>query len=120
MFNEILIGGTIATVSGVIGFMISKKLITSNFDLYTDQAKAKAGAIENEAHTLLEKSTLKAQEIESEAMKHYQSAKERAKEDLHQRENSVYKKKLVLKSIKRMKKTVLILKILYSMLEKLI
>ena len=49
MLNEILIGGGIATVSGVIGFFISKKLISSNFEIYTDQAKAKAKVIESEA-----------------------------------------------------------------------
>ncbi|MDQ7045839.1 MAG: ribonuclease Y [Sulfurimonas sp.] len=100
MFNEILIGGSIATISGVVGFFISKKLIISSFDIYTDQAKAKASAIENEARTLLEKSSTKAQEIEAEAMKNYESAKERAKEDLHQRENSVMQKEASFKKYK--------------------
>lgn len=100
MFNEILIGSSIATVSGIVGFLVSKKLIISSFDTYTDQAKAKASAIENEAHTLLEKSTQKAQEIEAEARKYYESAKERAKKDLHQRENSVVQKEVSFKKYK--------------------
>ena len=92
MLNEILIGGGIATVSGVVGFFISKKLIISNFDIYTDQAKAKASAIENEAHLLLEKSNVKSREIETVALKEYEDAKSRAKSDLHQREEDVIRK----------------------------
>jgi ribonuclease Y len=92
MLNEILIGGGIATVSGVVGFFISKKLISSNFDIYTDQAKAKASAIESEAHVLLQKSSKKSLEMEAEAQKYYESAKDRAKADLHQREDDVIRK----------------------------
>ena len=100
MLNEILIGGAIATVSGVLGFFISKKLISSQFDIYTDQAKAKASAMENEAHTLLQKSNIKCQEIEAEALKHYESAKERAKDNLHQREDEVTRKESSFKRYK--------------------
>ncbi len=89
MLSELLLGGGIATGSGLIGFFISKKITSANFNVYTDLAKAKASAIENEAHMLLQKSHLKSQEIELEAIKHYESAKERAKTDLNQRENDV-------------------------------
>ena len=92
MLNEILLGGGIATVSGVIGFFISKKLTGANFDVYTDQAKAKAKAIENEAQTLLERAHIKSREIELEATKQYESAKERAKANLHQREDDLIRK----------------------------
>jgi len=89
MLNEILLGGAIATVSGVIGFFISKKLTGANFDIYTDHAKAKAKAIENEAQTLLERAHIKSREIELEATKQYESAKERAKANLNQREDDL-------------------------------
>lgn len=92
MINEILLGGSIATVSGFIGFFISKKIINANFDVYVDTAKAKASAIENEAQLLLYKSNIKSQEIELEAKKQFESAKERAKADLHQREEDVARK----------------------------
>jgi len=101
MLNEILIGGSIATVSGVVGFFISKKLTSANFDIYTDQAKAKASVIESEAHMLLQKSNLKAKEIELEATKHYESAKDRAKTDLHQREDDVIRKEQSFKRYKQ-------------------
>jgi len=92
MLNEILLGGGTAIVSGVVGFFISKKLTSANFEVYTQQAKAKANAIENEAHTLLDRAHLKSREIEHEAQKLFDSAKHRAKADLNQRENSVAKK----------------------------
>jgi len=92
MLNEILLGGGTAIVSGVVGFFISKKLTNANFEVYTQQAKAKANAIENEAQTLLERANLKSREIEHEAQKTFDSAKQRAKADLKQRENSLSKK----------------------------
>ncbi len=92
MLNDILQGGSVAILSGLIGFLISKKITSANFDVYIDQARAKAGAIENEAQILLQKSSLKSQEIELEAMKQYESAKDRAKSDLEKRENDVTRK----------------------------
>ncbi|QSZ42110.1 ribonuclease Y [Sulfurimonas aquatica] len=92
MFNEILLGGSIATVSGVIGFFISKKITSANFDIYLEQAKAKAKAIDNESQTLLERAHLKSRGIELEAQKEFDSAKERAKADLSQREDELIKK----------------------------
>ncbi len=89
MLNEILLGGGIATLSGVIGFFISKKITSSQFDIYVEQAKAKARAIENEAEMLLQRSTIKSQEIELEAKKHYEEALERARRDLSDREAAV-------------------------------
>jgi ribonuclease Y len=92
MLNEMLIGGVVATVSGLFGFFISRKITHANFDVFVDKAKAKASAIENEAQHLLHKSNLKSQEIELEATKQYESAKDRAKADLHQREDDVIRK----------------------------
>ena len=92
MFSEILVGGLIATISGFIGFFISKKITNANFDVYVEKAKAKAGAIENEAQLLLHKSNIKSQEIELEAAKYYENAKNRAKADLLQREDDVIRK----------------------------
>jgi len=102
MLNEIVLGGGIATVSGVIGFFISKKLTSANFDVYVEQARAKANAIESEAEMLLRKSNLKSQEIELEATKHYESAKDRAKEDMRQRDEALVAKE---QNFERFKKT---------------
>ena len=91
MINEILLGGGIATLSGVAGFWISKKIANTHFELYTDQAKAKANAIEKEAEILLERSNLKAKEIEVQAQQHYNEAKERALKELMERESTLSK-----------------------------
>jgi len=101
MLDEILIGGSIATVSGLIGFLISKKITNVNFDIYTEKAKATASAIENEAQLLLHKANIKSQELEHEALKQYESAKERAKADLHQREDDVIRKEQSFKRYKQ-------------------
>jgi len=101
MLNEILLGGSIATVSGLVGFLISKKITNANFDIYVDKAKAKASAIENEAQILLHKSNLKSQEIELKAIKEFESAKERAKADLHQREDEIIRKEQSFKRFKQ-------------------
>lgn len=92
MFNEILLGGGTAIVSGVVGFFISKKLTSANFDVYTQQAKAKSKAMENEAQTLLERAQFKARDIEQQAQKEFDSAKTRAKADLNQREDELIRK----------------------------
>ncbi len=89
MINEILLGGGIATLSVVIGFLISKKLTNAHLDIYIEQAKAKANAIEKEAELLLERSNLKAREIEHQADKQYNEASERAVKDLVGREEAI-------------------------------
>ena len=92
MLNEILLGGGTAIVSGVVGFFISKKLTNANFEVYTQQAKAKANVMENEAQTLLERARLKALEMQNEADKSYENAKTRAKADMSQREDKLVQK----------------------------
>lgn len=101
MLNEILLGGSIASVSGLVGFFISKKITSANFDIYVEKAKAQASAIENEAQLLLYKADIKSQEIELEATKLYENAKERAKADLVQREDDVAKKEQTFKRYKQ-------------------
>ena len=101
MLNEILIGGGAATFSGLVGFFISKKITNANFDIYVEKAKAQASAIENEAQLLLYKANMKSQEIELEAKKLYESAKDKAKEDLLQREDEVIRKEQSFKRYKQ-------------------
>ncbi|MDX9813309.1 MAG: ribonuclease Y [Sulfurimonas sp.] len=100
MLIEGLVGGGIAAISGFAGYFISKKVISVNFDIYVEKAKAQAGAIEKEAQLLLDKAHLKSQEIEMEAKKLYESAKDRAKDSLAQKEEELAKKE---QSFKRYK-----------------
>jgi len=86
-----LLGGGVAVVSGAVGFYISKRLSSANFDIYVVQAKAKAKAIENEAEMLLQRSSIRSKEIEFEAKKRYEEAIEKAKKELSKREESIAK-----------------------------
>jgi len=101
MINEVLAGSGIATISGLVGFFISKKITNANFDTYTNHAKAKASAIENEAQNLLEKANIKAKDVELQATKRYENAKERAKNNLSQREDDVVTKEQNFKRYKQ-------------------
>lgn len=101
MLNEMLIGGVAVTISGLVGFFISKKITNANFEIYVEKAKAQAGAIENEAQLLLNRANIKSKEIEMEAIKEYESAKDRAKADLRQREDDVIKKEQSFKRYKQ-------------------
>lgn len=81
-----------ATISGVIGFFISKKLTYANFDIHVDHAKAKAKAIEKEAELVLQRANSKSQTLEIQAQKLYDEASDRAKNDLSERENTLRSK----------------------------
>lgn len=89
MLNSLLVGGIVALISGLVGFLISKKITASHFDLYLEQAKAKSKAIENEAQMILERASLRSREIEKEAQKHYDETSEQVKKDFSLREEKV-------------------------------
>lgn len=94
-------GGATAIISGLAGFFISKKMTSANFDIFVEKAKAKASAIENEAQNLLNKSVHKAKELELEATRRYEDAKDRAKEDMHQREDALIRKEQEFRRFKK-------------------
>lgn len=87
MLDTLLISGGAATIGGVIGFLISKKISLSHFDYYETTAKAKANAIESEAHTLLQRAVERSESIEKEAVRKYEEAYTRAKTDLSTQES---------------------------------
>jgi ribonuclease Y len=89
MLNELLVGSGIAAVSGLVGFLISKKITAAHFDLYLEQARAKSKAIENEAQMILERASIRSREIEKEAQKRYDETYEQVKKDLSIREEKV-------------------------------
>lgn len=76
-------------MSGLVGFLISKKISSTHFDLYLEQAKAKSKAIENEAQMILERALIRSREIENEAQKRYDDAYEKAKQGLAAQEQSI-------------------------------
>jgi len=89
MLNSLLVGGAVALISGLVGFLISKKITASHFGLYLEQAKAKSRAIENEAQMILERASLRSREIEKEAQKHYDETSEQVKKDFSVREEKI-------------------------------
>jgi ribonuclease Y len=58
--EEILGAFIISIISAAIGFVISKKIDSAKFDIYVEQAKAKAKVIELEARNLLKDTKLRA------------------------------------------------------------
>ena len=92
MINEILSGGVIATISGVMGFLIAKKLSNAHLDFYIEQAKAKARTIEKEAEALLTASSEKARLTEERAALRYEDALRRAEQDLADREKEMLRR----------------------------
>ena len=97
MLSEILLSGAVATISGVAGFLVSKKIHTSQFDSLYEQAKAKAKVIESEAEVLLQKSLLKTQKLELEAQKKYDEIASKVQSDLKDRMDEAKRKELELK-----------------------
>ena len=107
MISEILLGGGIATVSGLLGFLISKKIASAQSDVYIEQAKAKARAIEKEAELLLDRANLKARDIEQQSLRQYDEASERALKDLSGREDLFAKRVQAFDADVKEKETVL-------------
>lgn len=92
MINEILSGGAIATISGLAGFFISKKITNAHLDFYTEQAKAKAKTIEKEAEALLTSASERARKTEERAEKRYENAVRQAEHDLAERESEMLRR----------------------------
>ena len=61
-----------ALVSAALTFYITRKVILSRLNIYTNEAKAKAKAIEHEAELILHRSKLASQEIEFEAKRKFE------------------------------------------------
>ncbi len=93
MQYEIVSGGAIAVVSAIVGYLIAKRFSRAQFDLYTDQAKAKAKAIEVEAEMILNDASLKAQKMELRAQKKYDDALLKAKQDLADEQEQMSRRK---------------------------
>ena len=100
MLNQILLGGGIATVSGVVGFLISKKLSSTQFEVFVEQAKAKAKAIDSEAELLLQKATLRASDVEAKAKRRFDEAVERAENSLKEKYAALEEKEMTFSEFK--------------------
>jgi len=79
-------------VSALVGFVIAKKMDTAKYEIYVEQAKAKAKAIEHEAEILLENSKTKAKEMELEAKNAYELQEMKLKQEYENKLNEILKK----------------------------
>ncbi len=92
MTNELISGGVIAAISGILGYLVARKLHTMHLDVYVEQAKAKARTIEKEAEALLVSASEKARLTEERANLRYEDALRRAEQDLAERENDMLRR----------------------------
>lgn len=81
MITYILVCIILASISGVGGFIISKKLNDRNINFYIEQAKAKAKAIEDEAKLKLQEASIKSKEASIEVKNWYEGELHRFKKE---------------------------------------
>ncbi len=81
MVTELIVGGAAAVVSAAAAFFITRKIDASKYDIYVEQAKAKARAIEHEAETVLQNAQIRVKEAELEAKRRYEEALEQLEEE---------------------------------------
>ena len=72
MIIESTVVGISAIVGAGIGFFVAKKMNAANYEVYVEQAKAKAKAIEYEAESVLKNSSIKVKEAELKAREQYE------------------------------------------------
>lgn len=99
MWIEIIIGGSAAAISGAAGFLIARKIEQANYNLYVEQAKAKAKAIEHEAEKVLQNAKISVREAEYEAKKRYEDEVARMKKEFDARFYQVEQKEDSLKQM---------------------
>ena len=92
MLTELIIGGAAATVSGVAAFLITKKIDASKYDIYIEQAKAKAKAIEHEAEVVLQNAKLRVTEAELAAKRKYEEDLARLNNEFNNRLSQLEKR----------------------------
>ena len=79
-------------ISALAGFFIAKKMDAAKYELYVDQAKAKAKAIEHEAEILLENTKTKAKEMELEAKNAYELQEMKLQQEYENKLSEILKK----------------------------
>ncbi len=73
----------VALIMAAIGFIVSNKINSAKFEMYTDQAKAKAKVIEQEANSLLKDSKYKAKKDYENEFKSTKNALEKKEKELN-------------------------------------
>jgi len=102
---EQIIGAiVIAIISSIVGYIVSKKINNAKFDIYTEQAKAKAKVIEFEANNILKEAKQNAKkEFEREfrnARKKIENKERELNTHLQEELESIKKDKLIIQNEK--------------------
>jgi len=99
--EEIIGAFVISAISAIVGFIISKKIDNAKFDIYIEQAKAKAKVIELEAENLLNDAKLRAK-------KEFDNEFKESKKLIEKKEREInYHLEIELENIKKDKSTIL-------------
>lgn len=85
-------------VGAGIGYLIAKKINDANYEVFIEQAKAKAKAIEYEAESVLKDAKITVQEAEFEAKKKYEDKISKLQKDYDVKFDEVGKKEQTLKN----------------------
>lgn len=73
MIIEAGLSAGVAVISAGVGYLVAKKINDANYNIFLEQAKAKAKAIEYEAEISLKNAGIKIKEAQLEAKKKYES-----------------------------------------------
>ncbi len=99
MITEIMLAGGGAVVGGALTFFSTKKVYSANIDIHTEQAKAKAKAIEHEAELVLQDSKVKAKEAELNAKNTFEQEKQKLGQEFDKKFEQVNQKDINLNTM---------------------
>ncbi len=97
MVLEASIIAAAAVLSGGAGYAIAKKINDANYNIFLEQAKAKAKAIEYEAELLLKNADVKVKEAELEAKKNYEEKGYQLEKEFKQKSSELEEREKVVK-----------------------
>jgi ribonuclease Y len=96
MILEVGISTAIAAATGIVGFLIAKKIDAENHKIYITQAKARAKAIEYEAERILKNANIKVQEAELDAKRSFEEESLKLKKEYVIKSTELEKREIVL------------------------
>ncbi len=92
MLTIVLIATVAAALSGLIGFVVAKKLDSAKYQIYVEQSKSKARAIEHEAELKLQGIKSKEVNLELESRKKLELELARLKSEYENKQQQLFRK----------------------------
>lgn len=93
---EILVGLGAGVVGIGAGYLVAKKINDANYNIFLEQAKAKAKAIEFEAEGILKDAKVKVSEAEFEAKKKYEEKGTKLQKEYNQKFDDISRKEQII------------------------